>query len=253
MSKALIGYTGFVGSNLNRKMDFSHRYNSKNISEIDGNEFDLLVCAGVPAIKWLANKEPENDRKHIDGLVEHLETIRVKKFVLISTIDVYPDPVDVDETTKIDIDTCHAYGRHRLQLEKLISEKFDTHIIRLPGLFGKGLKKNIIYDFLNDNNLDQINSKSIFQFYYLEHLVDDIAAAIEKNIHLLNIATAPTSVADISEICLGKIFRNPDQDTLGAKYDYKSVHAEEFGGHNGYMYTKQQVLNDLKDYIQGER
>lgn len=238
-----------MGGNLDIQMDFSHRYNSKNISEIDGNEFDLLICAGVPAVKWLANKEPDNDRKHIDGLAKHLETIKTKKFILISTIDVYPEPIDVDETTTIDIDTCHPYGKHRLQLEKLISKKFDTHIIRLPGLFGVGLKKNIIYDFMNDNNVDQINPNGVFQFYYLEHLAHDITVAMEQDIRLLNITTEPTSVAEVSEICLGKPFENPAINAAGARYDYKSVHAEKFGGHNGYMYSKQQVLNDLKDYV----
>jgi len=249
MSKALIGYSGFVGGNLDQQMEFTHKYNSKNISTIDGNEFDLLVCAGVPAVKWLANKEPENDKRIIDGLVKYLDAIKVRKFVLISTIDVYPVPIDVDENSEIDLSACHPYGRHRLELERFISEKFDAYIIRLPGLFGAGLKKNIIYDFLNNNNIDQINSRGIFQFYCLDHIADDIAVALKHDVRKLNITTEPISVAEVAEVCLGGGFQNPAIDCPAVRYDYKSIYADRFGGQNGYMYSKQQVLNDLHDYV----
>lgn len=249
MSKAVIGYTGFVGSNLDHQIDFTHRYNSQNIPEIDGSNFDLLICAGVRAEKWLANKEPENDGKHIDGLVRHLETITAKKFVLISTVDVYPEPVDVDETTAINISACHPYGKHRLELEEFVSQKFDSHIIRLPGLFGTGLKKNIIYDFLNDHNTNQINPNGVFQFYCLDHLARDINSALEQNIRLLNVSTEPISVGEASEICTGQAFENSAIDSPGNRYDFRSIHAEKFGGSNGYLYSKQQVLHDLKGYV----
>ena len=52
MSSAIIGNTGFVGSNLIRQRHFDAFYNSKNI---ETKSFDLVICAGVPAVKWLAN------------------------------------------------------------------------------------------------------------------------------------------------------------------------------------------------------
>ena len=36
-------------------------YNSKNITEAYDTKPDLLIYAGVPATKYLANKEPEKD------------------------------------------------------------------------------------------------------------------------------------------------------------------------------------------------
>ncbi len=47
MSSALIGYTGFVGSTLLRERPFYVQYNSKNIHDIAGRQFDLLFCAAV--------------------------------------------------------------------------------------------------------------------------------------------------------------------------------------------------------------
>ena len=49
MKIALIGYTGFVGSNLLSQYDFTDRYNSKNIQDIHGKDYDLCLCAGVRA------------------------------------------------------------------------------------------------------------------------------------------------------------------------------------------------------------
>lgn len=70
--------------------------------------------------------------------------------MLISTIDVYKNPVDVDEDTVIDTDGLQAYGLNRYYLEQWVEEGFPDHlIIRLPGLYGKNLKKNFIYDFIH--------------------------------------------------------------------------------------------------------
>lgn len=51
MKKALIGFSGFVGSTLVKQTRFSDFYRSTNIQEIDNKEFDTIVCAGAPAQK----------------------------------------------------------------------------------------------------------------------------------------------------------------------------------------------------------
>ncbi len=252
MTKALIGYTGFVGSNLLNQQAFDDLYNSRNIDQIKNKHFNQVVCAGVPAQKWIANREPAQDRKNIQSLIKHLKTIKTDKFILISTVDVYPNPINVNENSVINIEECHPYGKHRLELEQFISNEFDSTIIRLPALFGTGLKKNIIYDFINNNNIEQINPKGVFQFYCLDHLSSDIEIALNNELKLLNISTEPTSVQEIAQTCLGHEFKN-DMDSPGAKYDYKSCFADLFAGHNDYLYNKAQVLSDLKSYICREK
>ena len=81
---------------------------------------------------------------------KNISSINPKKVVLISTIDVFKTPVNVNETTKIDTKNLHAYGYNRYQLECWVRENYpDALIIRLPALFGINLKKNFIYDFIN--------------------------------------------------------------------------------------------------------
>lgn len=148
--EVLVGYTGFVGSNLNLQHKFDKVYNSKNISEAYGTNPELLIYAGVRAEKFLANKDRNKDLNLINEAFENIKKINPKKLILISTIDVYKNPVNVNEDSIIDLDGLHAYGYNRYQLEKKVRREFkDSLILRLPGLYGKNIKKNFIYDFIN--------------------------------------------------------------------------------------------------------
>ncbi|AYZ73055.1 NAD(P)-dependent oxidoreductase [Fusobacterium necrophorum] len=150
MKTALIGYTGFVGSNIVKNMSFTDYYNSKNIQDILGKEYDFVISAGIRAEKYLANRCPERDWAEIQKFFETLNMAkRIKKLVLISTIDVYQNPVNVDEDTIIEEENLHSYGKHRYLVEKYVKEKFENFlIVRLPGLVGTNLKKNFIYDMM---------------------------------------------------------------------------------------------------------
>ncbi len=148
----LVGYTGFVGSNILASAgdQIGALYNSKNIEEAYGTSPDLLIYAGLRAEKYLANTASERDMEQIQQAEENIDRIRPKKLVLISTIDVFKNPKDVDETSKVDTKGLHPYGYNRYQLELWVREHFpDALIIRLPGLFGKNIRKNFIYDFIN--------------------------------------------------------------------------------------------------------
>lgn len=149
---SLVGYTGFVGSNIyaSAGSQIDAVYNSKNIEDAYGTNPDLLIYAGLRAEKYLANNAPEKDMELIVQAEENIKKINPKKLVLISTIDVFKIPKDVDETSVIDTGNLHAYGYNRYQLELWVRDNYpDALIIRLPGLFGKNIKKNFIYDFIN--------------------------------------------------------------------------------------------------------
>lgn len=149
---SLVGYTGFVGSNISlsagEKIDF--RYNSKNIKEAFGTSPDLLIYSGLRAEKYLANNAPEQDYELILEAEKNISEINPKQLVLISTIDVFKNPKEVDENSDIDTENLHPYGYNRYRLEEWVRENYpDALIIRLPGLFGINIKKNFIYDYIN--------------------------------------------------------------------------------------------------------
>ena len=148
--RALVGYTGFVGSNICSKGEFDRLFNSKNIEDAYGLQPELLIYSGVSAEKFLANKEPEKDFENILKAEENIERIKPKRLVLISTIDVIPNPIDVYEDVKIDSGVLQPYGKNRYELEKWARNNYESAlIVRLPGLFGNNIKKNFIYDYIN--------------------------------------------------------------------------------------------------------
>lgn len=149
MTEFLVGYTGFVGSNISDEHHFTKCFNSKNISEAFGLNPNLLVYCGIPAQKFIANSNPDEDFNIILNAIENIKKINPKKIVLISTIDVYNNPINVDEENDFVVSK-DAYGKNRKFLEDwVINNIQDYHIIRLPGLYGKNLKKNFIYDLIN--------------------------------------------------------------------------------------------------------
>jgi nucleoside-diphosphate-sugar epimerase len=249
VSSALIGYTGFVGGNLCRQRRFDALYNSANIEAVAGQRFELLVCAGTPGEKWRANLAPDRDRASIALLRRALAGVTAETVVLISTVDVYPNPVGVDEHSVIDRSHCHPYGRHRLELEEWVAGRFNALVVRLPGLFGEGLKKNAIFDLAHNHNVDQIHADSVFQFYDLERLWRDLTAALGAGLSLVNFATEPTSIREIARVCFGVDFANrPLRDPV--RYDIRSVHAQRLGGRHGYLCSKPEVLERLKAFVE---
>ena len=146
----LVGYTGFVGSNLRLSHNFQYLINSKNIATAFGVCPDTLIYSGVPAEMFIANQYPEKDQQIIENAMENIRKIAPKKVVLISTVAVYDCTKDVDEDYEPDPDQLTPYGRNRLALEKWVAENYEQHLIlRLPAIYGENLKKNFIYDYIN--------------------------------------------------------------------------------------------------------
>ena len=257
---ALIGYTGFVGSSLNRAAEFHAFYNSKNIGEIQDESFDIVICAGAPAVKWKANKFPEQDDQAIDALIEHLRSIKsAKLFVLISTIDVYPVSIGHAEDFSCDSQDNHTYGKNRLRLEKFVQGHFPNFlVIRLPALFGPGLKKNYIFDLLNNNNVGSIDPNTKFQWYCVSDLMADITTILARNEQLsellttINLFPQPIHTADIiNELFKEQIpFTKTRTHSLNNIYDLKTLHGEIFTSqYSGYIRGATEMMKKLRDYV----
>ena len=252
MRTALIGHTGFVGNNLLGQRNFAETYRSNDIDTIRGKSFDHIICAGVQAMKWWANLHPEEDVAGIERLLDPLSGAKADRFTLISTIDIYAAPRGVDEDSFIERNGHHAYGLHRLELEDRIRMMFpQVVILRLPGLFGPGLKKNAIFDLMHENNLDKVHPQGVFQYYDLRRLDDDIEKAWKLGIELLNISSGPLGTAEIRD----RFFPGKELGATGpapTTYDMRSKHAEAWGGTDGYLYSKEQVADDLSGWIDEE-
>ena len=306
--KALVGYTGFVGGNIRRAAgdELEGLYNSKNISEAYGTEPDLLIYAGLRAEKYLANNAPGKDLELIREAEANIEKIRPKKLVLISTIDVFKEPKGKDENSAVDVEGLHAYGLNRYILEQWVREHYpDALIIRLPGLFGKGIKKNFIYDYihripfmLNGKKMDELtgaepllpayyelksngfyqvkqldeaalkelremfgklgfsalnftDSRSRYQFYDLGRFWGDINTALNAGLSTWHPATEPISAGELYRFLCGDEFVN-ELSGKPADYDYRTAFPGIFGGSDGYIADKANVLAAIKQFVDEE-
>lgn len=307
MNTALVGYTGFVGSNLSESYEFSKKYNSKNIEEAFGTAPDLLVYAGIRAEKFLANKNPESDMEMIENAIDNIKKINAKRMVLISTIDVYKHACKVDENTKIDTADLLPYGANRYYLENKVREYYPhALIVRLPGLYGKNIKKNFIYDYihlvpsmLSENKFGELSceiellkkfyvkrdngfyecaaysredknilkeifknaqfsalnftdSRGMFQFYPLSRLWQDIQIALRNEVYLLNLATEPIRIDELYQYLKGNVFDNYLDKEI-PNYDFRTVHYNLYSGSDGYIYGKNYIMKDIKNFIEEEQ
>lgn len=248
---ALIGRSGLVGSTILNARPFDATFRSTDIETMRGS-WDVVVCAGVRAEKWKANADPEGDMAGIARLTRVLGTLRIAHLVLISTVDVYSTPLRVDEETAIDPIGGHAYGRHRLALEAFCTERFPCTVVRLPGLFGHGLKKNAIFDLLHENAVEKIHPESAFQFYDLSRLWADIERVRAAGLGLANLVSEPVRMADVANHAFGRVLV-PTPGRTATQYDVQSRHASRFGGHNGYWYSAADAHDRIKRFVAVER
>jgi len=248
MKTALVGHTGFVGSNLEAHFEFSELYNSTNSHHLAGGEYGLVVFAAAYAEKWKANQDPESDRGHIAKLKDLIQGVKAREFILISTVDVYPEPVGVDETSQINVSRGHAYGRHRHELEQAARAVHpEALIVRLPALFGPGLKKNAFYDFIHNNDLHRLESRAEFQFYNLRNLWPDIQIARKAGLKLVNLCSPPVNLADLHQQVFGRPFNNT-LDGPVPKYDVRSVHSHLWSAEGPYTHSGGQVLAEMRAF-----
>lgn len=251
MKSALIGYTGFVGGNIKQQHSFTDFYNSQNIADIEGKSYDLVVSAANRAEMWKINKEPEKDRAEIDEYISHIKKAKIRKLILISTVGVYKHPINVDEDTKIETVGLLPYGVNRFYLENYCRESFDTTIIRLPGLYGDGIKKNVIFDLLHNNELDKIHKDGVYQYYNLDNIWGDIEIALKHGLPLLNLATPPVSTEEVAKEAFGMEFTNLPENVKPAIFDVRTKYAKIFGNGNqdDYICSKEQELSEIRNFV----
>ena len=122
-------------------------------------------------------------------------------------------------------------------------------LICLSGLVGPRLFKNLIFDFLNDNNPDAIDSRGIFQFYPMVNLGYDLQNALNAGLKSVHLIAEPISVTDISKNGFASHFDNVLANTL-ATYDMHTRHAQFCGDFGHYQYSSRETFQAVLAYEQ---
>jgi nucleoside-diphosphate-sugar epimerase len=240
--RALVGWTGFIGGALAASVRPVEKFRSTDIELLASADVDEVVCAGAPAEKWRANADPEADWAGLTRLIDALDASRATSCVLISTVDVHGDSRGVDESTPADTTQEQAYGRHRARLEEFVRGRFaDVLVVRLPGMFGPGLKKNLVYDLVHQPEARFAHEASTFQFYDVRDLWGHVLLARDAGLPVVNLATEPVGAARLAQECFGVEYTCDDRPAV--HYDLRTRYARELAGRDGpYLRSSAEVL-----------
>lgn len=241
--RALVGYTGFIGSNLAKQSSFDHFYNSKNIEEIIGKSYDEIVFSGLPGVKWKANLNPDEDTAVVDLMMKRLQTVKCRKFVYVSTIDVYKNHMDVNERTPVSYDH-YPYGSNRSRFESFILKEYKESLaVRLPIVFGEGFKKNYLFDLMNRKNLQNVYIRNKVQFYDVNDLTRDIEETKKISDTIFNFSTQPIELSELVEAYF------PDlKDDCTDDWNYSSNMTTKHRA-SGYMRDKKEMIAKIGQFI----
>lgn len=254
MRTALIGHTGFVGSNLAAATTFDDLFHSRNLDEIEGREYDLVVSAAGRADSHRINSEGEADWAELEGIAARLASARIGKLVLISTVCVYPAGGSPDESTPIDPSALAPYGANRARFETLVADAFDTFVVRLPQLYGRNLKKGIVYDLLHDYRVEHIHPEVAFQYYGLDALWNDIQRGLDLGLTSLNVATPPLRNGEVAREVFGRGLPVPwDAPHAPDWYtkDMRTQHAAAWSSSSpGQLHDRDDEIDRLRRFVE---
>lgn len=229
---SLVGATGFLGLNIQRQGGdaITRTYDSKTVSDLSRAQHDVIICAAPSAVKHLANKEPEKDRATVRELARLLTKCAASgatRLVLIGTIDVYGDTQIHDPTASEATEPAPScpYGDHRRELETLCHEAYGDRLVvlRLPALFGPGLKKNYLFDLLHCHRLEFVDRGAAFPFYDVANIWADIKR-FERGSTTINLFPAPVRMDDVIRQVFPDLSDRVTEDTQRVAYRVASVH-----------------------------
>lgn len=138
---ALIGSTGAVGSvlfdQLVHKSDVNLScFNRDNINELLNNEYDVVICTAPSSEKFLTNLDLKNDDDEVNKLIETIESVRTKHFILISTKSVFENGSRYSEI-------------HQRVYNSVVSKHKGNHTVYIMDtLYGRTLIKGFVHDII---------------------------------------------------------------------------------------------------------
>lgn len=188
MKVFVLGGKGFIGSAFTRfcetrEIDYDS-IDLDNYEEFKGRDCDILINVSGNSKKYLSNESPVEDFCFsLEALLRSFFDFSFRKYIYLSSIDVYPDHEDPDrnrEDSVIDIGKISHYGFHKYLGEKMVEHYLsDWIIIRLGGVLGPGLKKNPVFDLIHNIPL-RVDERSEYQYLTTNYLAELVFGLIER-------------------------------------------------------------------------
>lgn len=175
MRVTLIGANGFVGTGLRLFLAAQPgvelvAVTRQNYDSLKGARADVTIDSSGNSKKFLSDQQPLLD---LDLSVVHrlrtLQDFPAALHVHISSVDLYDEldsPATTAETSPINIAASSNYGAHKILAEQIVQHyAADWLILRLAGMVGPVLRKNPVFDILQNQPL-RIHPDSRYQFMH---------------------------------------------------------------------------------------
>ncbi len=104
------------------------------------------------------------------------------------------------------------------------------------------------FRLIHNNSLLFTNSDSKYQFYNLGWLWKEIEKIVDNDILEINIVTEPLSAAEVFKYVYEESFDNHKVPQIC--YDIRTKYCEVMRGHQGYLYNKNYILEDIKQFVE---
>lgn len=204
----ILGGNGFVGSAFTRVLTGLERpfavITRANYDSFIGKSCDIFINANGNSKKFVAADDPKQEfQASVASVRNSLVDFKFKKYIFLSTSDVYPDCSSPDltrEDSAIDIARQSPYGFHKYLAEQCVRHAApEWLVIRQGGFVGPGLKKNAVFDIMNGGKL-WVHRDSRFQFIHTDDSAKAILSLADAGIanEIINVtATGTISVAEI--------------------------------------------------------
>ncbi len=212
MKVLITGTKSGLGKYLSEAIGNTFQYN-RDTSNADFEEYKALGVDVIIHCAFNSSKQINSDNlnSYIEDnifLTKKILKIPHKKFIFISTVDVYPKDGKLhSEKEVIDIDSIKGiYGITKLISESLVETKSLNHLIlRCSTLLGKYSRKNSLIKILKDDKPTlTLSKKSVFNYILYSNILDFIKLARKEDLQgIYNIASSKNII--LSEIA--KLFK----------------------------------------------
>jgi hypothetical protein len=240
----ILGANGFIGSHLVSVFPDAVRITRE--SSLIRGKIETLFIAAPTSRKYQVNRFPSEDLVDVNNILKLIQSSnRVENIVLVSTIDVYSNLESSSEISECKSELSYGGNRHFLETQ-LSSLGSNLKICRTGGLFGTGIKKNLMYDLVNRRTefLMNYNMESTYQWLPVDFFIKELLEFSCSDLSLKNIVGEPISVKAVVQAGGFQI----DFGMYGELRSYDVTSNHEF---NGYSLGSGEILCEINQYIQG--
>ena len=217
------------------------------LEEAKANPFDVIIHAAF-------NARPNIDTKNLNAylsdttfLTQKLLTIPHKKFIFISSVDVYPKDDQAhheDEVIRLN-EVDGIYPISKLISENMVSASGNQPLILRPtAMLGPYAKPNSLMKILHHDCVS-LTLASQSTFNYIRH--DDVSDFIQHAIH--HQLNGIFNVAASSDLQLGEVSKHFNKPATFGNYVYKTANADNHKISALFPCFKRTSMDNIKLYM----